>query len=298
MGPGAQRLEYQTPPLGMTSSQLPSARPTPPHPTLPRPSPAAPHPPTPPPPTPPSTPSLKQATPPNMPRSKQEARKSSWMPRKELRLRGCHATGPAELAAAIERRDLAAVSALLAKRVPAELDQVEDALDDPELLELLLAANAHVTDDVEVDTPLKTAAARGLLRAVQALLAHGAAVDAQDEDGLTPLFAAIGGEATGADKAAIVDVLLEAGARPDGESDDDSPLHHLVAVADEGDGDWAARVAARLLAAGANPLAVNGGGLTPGELALEAGCPGSVWRPILAAAAAARRAERWGAGGW
>ena len=188
------------------------------------------------------------------------------------------------------------MSALSTDYVPAELDQVEDALDDPELLELLLAANAHVTDDVEADTPLKTAAARGLLHAVQALLAHGAAVDALDDDGLTPLFAAIGGEATGADKAAIVDALLAKGAHPDGESDDDTPLHRLVAVADEGDGDWAARVAARLLAAGANPLAVNGGGLTPGELALEVGCPGSVWSLILAAAAAARRAERWGAG--
>ena len=188
------------------------------------------------------------------------------------------------------------MSALSTDYIPAELDQVEDALDDPELLELLLAANAHVTDDVEADTPLKTAAARGLLHAVQALLAHGAAVDALDDDGLTPLFAAIGSEATGANKAAIVDALLAKGAHPDGESDDDTPLHHLVAVADEGDGDWAARVAARLLAAGANPRAVNGGGLTPGELALEVGCPDSVWGPILAAAAAARRAERWGAG--
>ena len=188
------------------------------------------------------------------------------------------------------------MSALLGRGVPAGLDEVEDALDDPELLELLLAAKAHDTDYVEAETPLKTAAARGLLHAVQALLAHGAAVDALDDDGLTPLFAAIGGEATGANKAAIVDALLAKGAHPDGESDDDTPLHHLVAVADEGDGDWAARVAARLLAAGANPRAVNGGGLTPGELALEVGCPGSVWRPILAAAAAARRAERWGAG--
>ena len=54
------------------------------------------------------------------------------------------------------------MSALLGRGVPAGLDEVEDALDDPELLELLLAANAHVTDYVEADTPLKTAAARGL----------------------------------------------------------------------------------------------------------------------------------------
>jgi ankyrin repeat protein len=91
-----------------------------------------------------------------------------------------------------------------------------------------------------------------------------------------------------ADKVAIVDALLAAGADPDGDGGGDSPLHHLVRSACEEDAGWARVVVERLLSKGADIEEVDSKYRTLVESALLHDCPRFVWGPIVDAAVKAR----------
>ena len=149
------------------------------------------------------------------------------------------------------------------------------------LVPRLLAAGARL--DAEAGgfrQPLHYAAFTGNLRAVEALLQHGADVNVADDwNGESPLHLACR-EAGAVDrKLAAIKALLEAGADPKAANNDGrQPLHEL-ALADDA---WTAAAAAmvcdavaRLEAAGADLDAVDDDGNTPLMLALKKSDPDS-----------------------
>ena len=137
---------------------------------------------------------------------------------------------------------------------------------DPEGIQALLAAGADLeARDGKGRTPLHMAAGQfSPVGAVRALLAAGADLDARDNEGRTPLHVAA------AEDQGSVEILLEAGADLETQAEDgDTPLHRVAAYThsyDDGDVVEAVMV---LLANGANPLARNGVGKTPWDLAQD-----------------------------
>jgi ankyrin repeat protein len=235
-----------------------------------------------------------------MGRTKQTARKSTGgghaIVRVELPVKG--GSTPVlrmRLLEAIQSQDVAKVRALLKKRLDDNwTNEVPEALGNIAILKMLLDAGAPLEADVDDDcltsSPLAAAASEGLLPAVQLLLARGANVNGVDGKHRTALSHAILADGD-ADKVAIVDALLEAGADPDGDGEGDSPLHHLVRSACDDDAGWAGIVVERLLSKGADIEEVDSKDRTLAESALLHDCPRFVWGPIVVAAVKAR--DRW-----
>lgn len=126
------------------------------------------------------------------------------------------AVGTVPLADAIKRHDIAAVRALLAKKVDVNAPEGDGATalhwavynDDARLVKTLIAAgaNVNVANDLSI-TPLYLAALNGNAAIVTALLEQGAKPDAASETGVTPLM-----EAARAGSVAAVRSLLKHGA--------------------------------------------------------------------------------------
>ena len=134
----------------------------------------------------------------------------------------------------------------------------------PEVIKALLSAGADLeARESKGRTPLHMAAGESSHQWVaQALLTAGADVEARDDEGRTPLHVAA------AERQRAVEILLEAGADLQAlDEDGDTPLHRVAAYThSRDDRDLVAAVMA-LLSAGANPLARNGEGKTPWDLA-------------------------------
>jgi ankyrin repeat protein len=134
-------------------------------------------------------------------------------------------------------------------------------------------------------TALHAAAAMGEAGCVAALLAAGAPVNAEAEDGATPLLAAAAQH--GPDTAAAVGLLIAAGARLDARlAARGEAAVHLAAQAGRGP------VLARLIGAGADVHAATDGGFTALHMAAELGRADLV--TLLRAAGADPRAAAGG----
>ncbi len=121
---------------------------------------------------------------------------------------------------------------------------------------LVHALSAYATPD-QLVMGLCSAAAKGDLQALHALLSLGAKVNAKDSLGRTPLIWAAAG-----DRVAALRELLKAGAKIDAKGGDkQTALHAAVFEGRLG-------AVAFLLSAGADPNMVSGDGSTPHELAL------------------------------
>lgn len=119
----------------------------------------------------------------------------------------------------------------------------------PDFVTMLLQAGADAgLKDNGGMTPLHVAAAEGRVAALQALLDHGVSPDSPGASGQTALYVAVIRK-----QVECVRLLLAAGANPDAvarDVDDETPL---MAAARRG----YEEIAAELLAAGADPLALN-----------------------------------------
>lgn len=151
----------------------------------------------------------------------------------------------------------------------------------PDLVELLLAHGAKVnTRSREGDGPLHNAAARGDVVVAAMLLEKGAKVNAKGPAGLSPLMLAVFGSPE------MVDLLLEHGARID--QRDENGNTALICAAGPFKAQWRsgdnasntletsggnARIANRLLEAGAGVNLKNTAGYTAWSLAASAGYP-------------------------
>ncbi|OQR86441.1 hypothetical protein ACHHYP_10547 [Achlya hypogyna] len=105
------------------------------------------------------------------------------------------------------------------------------------------------------DKNIWVSASDGDIEAVKNYLEAGVSVDAQDENGYTPLQAAVS-----YNQVELVSFLLTKGATVSlGDNDDETPLHFCESI----------EVAEILLAAGANLNAKNAEGRTPLDAALD-----------------------------
>lgn len=95
---------------------------------------------------------------------------------------------------------------------------------------VLLKRKANVSArDASGRTPLHYAAEKGNTQAVHDLLEFGAAVDAQDDKGETPLFSAMTSELINKHNSVMIAALLDHGANPNlTNTFGESPLHQLV----------------------------------------------------------------------
>ena len=119
--------------------------------------------------------------------------------------------------------------------------------DDSDRTPLHMAAGSHSNPEV-----------------IQALLAAGADLEARDDEGRTPLHMAAGSHSN----PEVIQALLAAGADLEARDDEgDTPLHRVAAYTHSYDHRNVVATVIALLATGANPLARNGVGKTPWDLA-------------------------------
>ncbi|XP_026422024.1 ankyrin-3-like isoform X2 [Papaver somniferum] len=127
-----------------------------------------------------------------------------------------------------------------------------------DILTKLLSKGVDVNAACENGTPLANAAAHGKLEAIQILLDNNANPDLSSGRSFTPLTGSI---VSGLPQSLrCVELLLEAGANPDGGS---YGVTRLIAAASDG----LTEIIKRLIQAGANPDVTNRYGLTPLEIA-------------------------------
>lgn len=127
-----------------------------------------------------------------------------------------------------------------------------------EVAEFLLAQGADANAQARIGwTPLLVAAAKGRARGVELLLAKGAACATPDAYGWTPLMRAVSGGYIEA-----VDVLLASGQADIGAREESGATALHIAA-----GRGFTTIVQRLLEAGAEPLATDGAGRTPAEVA-------------------------------
>lgn len=163
------------------------------------------------------------------------------------------------------------VAAVLADFISSTAVRRSDALD--ALLDLLLVHGGDVNQMTRIGSPLLVAVRLECRLAVEALLARGADVGAQDANGCTPLIAAC---ETG--RRDIARLLLRHGARVDAETS--SGKTALTQAALRGD----AGIIAELLAHGATPDRETGLGYTPLTQASRAGAKAAIHALLLAGA--------------
>ncbi|KAG8432569.1 hypothetical protein GDO86_016996 [Hymenochirus boettgeri] len=132
--------------------------------------------------------------------------------------------------------------------------------------ELLLNHGANVNQCTEetLDTSLHLAARNGLLGHVKLYIRQGAAINAKNHEGETPLSAACGGkEGTEGALLEVCDFLLKAGADPEiPDQQDVTPLHHACRRAEH-------KLVELLLAAGVDVNAADYNGVLPLSCVLQ-----------------------------
>jgi ankyrin repeat protein len=187
----------------------------------------------------------------------------------------CHWDGQTPLELAVEFRRLPLVEALLAEGVPATTRSLANAVDEPGMVRVLLAAGASPCglDQGNGRRSNSTAlmhavAVTATLTSVRLLLgaSDGAGVNRRDQDGKTALMHAMETESEDTDAVlGVTGALLDAGAGVmDCDKRGNTPLHVLAAY-DRIYRPWAGDVARLLLASGADATTTNKAGKTPAQ---------------------------------
>jgi hypothetical protein len=187
----------------------------------------------------------------------------------------CHWDGQTPLELAVEFRCLPFVEALLAEGVPATTRSLVNAVDEPGIVRVLLAAGASPCGLVQGNgggsnrTVLMLAVGMtATLTSVRLLLgaSDGAGVNRRDRDGKSALMHAMETESDDtSDVLGVTGALLDAGAGVmDCDKRGNTPLHVLAAYRSVYR-PWAGDVARLLLASGADATNTNKAGKTPAQ---------------------------------